>query len=440
MSRFRQIYNIWGVFAGPVPATGLHFEDYNGEGHNDTQLGIFDFNRLKQIDRVNSFVYGFDIEKVNVTQLGLRSLVDRVIVNRPTIQVSFDYALVGVRNEARLGFVVNYPDVSGNYILNEDVCCFNNFTGQNTDYRNIFVAVSPDNTDLNDNINNQFTDINEIDPKNLFVFAFGNCYLNSYNVSAAVGTFPQASVGYLCDNVMAYASGSGMNIPAVHPKSGNLISGIKFTIPRAESVRYPSVIRPGDITLKIGNISGYTINEATDALFGVNSSGLPIQAFNLNVGLVRDDLRSIGYALPINRKLTLPIIAQLDITTVIGDNYSGNLVSLLNQNKNYDILINMFNNTGCDTPKDIAIQYKLKPVKLESVNYNYNLNGNLTANFSFSAEIDVNNLNKGLFISGLLNTPFPIIPYYFLLLQDNKGGMLLTDTDNPIIISKLPVI
>ena len=78
----------------------------------------------------------------------------------------------------------------------------------------------------------------------------------------------------------------------VESKTGTLIDGIKFVIPHAESIATPSVFRPGDITLKIGSFSGNTgvFNETEEALFGVSSSGIPIQSFSLSVGLEREEL------------------------------------------------------------------------------------------------------------------------------------------------------
>jgi hypothetical protein len=520
MSRFRQIYNIWGLWASEPPATGYCFSNYADQKHNNPELGLFDHNLLHQIDRIQNIGYSVSIDRTNLAQLGTRSLVGRPIVNHPNVELSLSYLIAGVRNEDRLGFVTNYQDFTGNLHLSQDTCCFQNFTGYDTDSRNVFIAISPDQSDLANRIQDVENPNGDINPSSLFVFGFGNCYLNSYRVNASVGSFPVASVGFICDNIMAYSSGSGVNIPAVLPKTGSLVPNVKFTIPRLTSIPSPSVIQPKDITLEITNLfnpvgtlyneiflfnkqtnlynkirvsgdygnetllinNGETIppsgyfsglylknttsdlynqlftsgtdgnqvvlsysgvsyqnsgffdilylknitnnryvglntfgdlnnenvlinnleftNYPTDALFGVNSSGVPIQSFDMSVNLDREDLKAMGYVLPIDRKVNFPIFANLNFSTIVGDNFSGSLIDKIQKNQSYDLIVNMYN-PGC-TPlltRQIGIQYKIKNAKLENFNYNHDLNSNLTANFGFRAEIDISN-EKGMFISG----------------------------------------
>ena len=434
--RYRQIHNIWAVCVSDAPATGYCYADYNGTKHNNPNLTPFDENLLKPIDRVTAFTYGFNIDRTNITQLGVRGLIDRAIVNRPDIQVNFNYWSVGVRNESRIGLVVNYNNASGSPIFSSDQCCFNNLTGQDTDSRNVFVAVSPDNTDLNNNIKG----INQdalIHPSDLFVFGFGNCYLNSYQTRAAVGQLPQTSVGYVCSNIVGYTSGSGANIPAVYSKSGNLVNGTYFTIPRVVSSTTPSVIRPKDIVLQISDINSTYSNDAT---WGISSSGLAIQSFDLAVNLTREDLRTVGHILPVDRRVNFPILATVNIGSIIDNNYSGNLSQILDRNKSYDITVNMYNPSCSFSGREIAVQYKLKNAKFESVSYDYGIGNNLVGNFGFSAEIDVHNPNKGLFISGLLNEQLPEYPYNYLVLGNNATGFFFLDDGNLLIVNETSIV
>ena len=436
----RQLYNLWAVYASVPPATGFLYTDYLGEGHNNPELSLFDTNLLQQIDRVNSFNYSFNVDRTNLTQLGKRDLIDNVIVNRPSVQVGFDYWMIDVKNESRLGFAVNYPDVWGNPISNEEICFIRNFTGQQTDYRNLFVAVSPDNGDLRNRINDRFSPFygeKELNPSGLFVYGFGNCYINSYQVNLSVGNIPRASVGYICDNVMGFLSGSGVSTPAVLPKSGNIVPDVKFTIPPLDSSPNPIVILPGDITIKLGNTpaTGFSVTELSDVLFGVSSSGIPIQSFSMSVDLPREDLRSIGYVLPVDRRINFPVFAKINLSSLIGDSHTGSLIDILNENKSHDLLITMYN-PGCGSNKDIAIQYKIKNAKLENVNYDYNLTNNLVGNFSFTAEIDVNNPSKGIFISGAANNIYPEFPFNYLLLGTDQTGFLQTPQYNVLITSQ----
>lgn len=568
MSRSRQIHNLWSFSAGPAPATGFHFSDYNNNLINNPNLTIFDKNLVKQLDRIQSVDYSVNVERLDLKQLGVRDLIDRPIINKPTIDLSFNYLIAGVRNEDRLGFIINHMDISGVPIYNQDTCFLNNFTGQNTDYRNLFVAIAPDNEDINERVSDQFTAIGQnsgtLEPKDLFVFGFGNCYFNSYSIRASVGTFPDATISYVCENMMAYSSGSGVNIPSILPKSGNLVSGVYLTIPRPESIRDVSVIRPSDIMVSINSeapedtfdyiylyntqstgynkiqISGdighetllmysgisnpsinyfneiyiknltdnsynlvkssgsntnlhllvhsginanindlnvfgaltlrnisnniyYEINttgifnhenvvifpnnninyinlQTTYPTFGIND--LAIQSFDLSVNLERQNLQSIGYVLPVDRRFNFPVFADFNFSTLVSDNQSGNFIEMLNTNSSYNILVNMYNPCcGRMTGAELAIQYKLKPSKLTKIFYSYNLFNNLVANFSFSTEIDANNTQKGLFISGLLDNT-SIIPddnyiYYYLLLESGKTGFFLTEDNDLLIVNDI---
>ncbi len=261
-----QKYNIWGLFAGPAPASGFHYSDYNNIGMANSNLTIFDNNLLSQIDRVNSFSYDFSVQRQDLKQFGVRSLVGRSIVERPSIKVDFSYWMVGLRNENNLGLLVNYINVTGSPVLSQDECIFNAFTGHDTDVRNLFLAVSPDNTDIDNNVGDQFSS-QLMSPSNLFVMGFGDCYLTSYGITASVGNIPKVSLSYIGDNVTAYASGSGCNVPAIDSQSGKLISGVYFTIPQAITYGDPAALSPGDIHLRIGSISGTTISETNQALF-----------------------------------------------------------------------------------------------------------------------------------------------------------------------------
>jgi hypothetical protein len=433
-SRYRQIHNIWSVCVGPSPATGYHYSDYNNVGHNNSQLTLFDNNLVLPLDRINNFQYRLDISRENITQLGTRGLVDRKIVNRPQVQLNFGYWIAGVRNESRLGFVVNYPDPTGALFLSQETCCISNFTGRNTDYRNIFVAVSPIEMDVNSNVSNQFSAQSNrndpLSPSGLLVFAFGDCYLTSYSINASVGQIPQATVSYVGDNIMVYNSGSGVNIPAVDPKSGNLINNINFTIPRTDSFKSPAILRPSDITLHIqeNNI------DSPSGLLGISSMGMSIQSLDVKMNLDREDLRSIGYILPIDRRVNFPVLVDVSISNTIDNNISGNLSQILKDNKTYDLLVNMYNPACPNTSGNpIGMQLKIHNAKYVSTAYRYGLNNNLIGDFSFTAEIDVNNAAKGFFISGQWNTPPGDFPFNFVVSQSNFTGFVFTP-DNYLII------
>lgn len=574
MPRYRQIYNIFGVFAGSAPATGFHYLDYNGIPANNPNLTIFDTNLLKQIDRVNSLGYSIGFDETNITQLGERGLVDRIIVNRPTVNLDFAYYVAGVRNENNLGFIVNYPDITGRPIYSTEESCIKNFTGYETDSRNIFVAVAPDFEDLSNRIKDPFSIFqgrsDTLHPRDLMVYGFGNCYLNSYKLSAAIGEIPYVNIGYVCDNLMYYNSGSGARIPAIESRSGTLIKDAVFTIPRMESVPSPSVIRPKDITVDIGKYAypsitgmgagsvsfvegvgnyfsdnrywhayrvypykiingtqyfgtGYTQAQSrvddnfvsyhasvtwprnysadgyrvffyrststpfnfflanryycdtyatsildgsgieigllgptsaptpmftspifvplSGATLGTSSINIPMQNFELSMGLDREDLKSIGHVSTIDRRLNFPVFVDFDFSSIVGEGMSGSLVDRIKDNTSYDFIINMYNPNCGETGRQLALKYNLYNAKLVEASNAISLSSKLISNFKFRAETDIGKIGKMFVMSGLLNSPFPAFPYNYLMLQNLNSGFLFTQDGNLLITSQnIPTI
>ena len=101
----------------------------------------------------------------------------------------------------------------------------------------------------------------------------------------------------------------------------------------------------------------------------------------------------------------------------------------------------MYNSSCSGLNGEIAVQYKLKDTKFTAVDYEYGIGSNLIGNFTFVSEIDVNNNDKGLFISGLLNTSPPEYPYDYLVLgtgipQFPSLLFLLTENNDTLILGE----
>ena len=110
MARPNVIYNCQGLFVGPAPETGYNFIAYTGGPPTNDHSNLYQqLNLLHPIDRVQSISYSINVPHTNVTQINKRGMVDRPIVNYPTVSLNFNYLLCGTKNEARLGFNVNYP-------------------------------------------------------------------------------------------------------------------------------------------------------------------------------------------------------------------------------------------------------------------------------------------------------------------------------------------
>ena len=80
MPRNRVIYNSEALFAGQKVGEACYQED---EG----------VNSIKQLHRVQSANYNFNIARTDINQYGELAAVDRIITDTPTVALDFSYYL-----------------------------------------------------------------------------------------------------------------------------------------------------------------------------------------------------------------------------------------------------------------------------------------------------------------------------------------------------------
>jgi len=474
MSRNRTIYNVEALYVGPAPDTGYHFIDYSGFFNNECTLNSYSVNLIKHLPRVQNVSYNIEAGRVNILELGKRSTIKRQIFDPPDIKLNFEYIQVGVLNELRLGFYCNYPRNYSPYFgipYYEDtynVCSINGFIirtdekEQNEirwpylyrDKRNLFVAVNQNQLDLK--TGNTYYEIDS-NAKNWGVYAFGGCYITNYSTSASVGDFPRVNVSYTADNLKFYSSGSGVDIPAVNTKTYSGISGVKFALPSpVDGTLLPSCLLPGDITLDIYSKSQRTgipalqgglyldIEPSQDSFisnFGSDFSDLKIQSYTIDLSLERRSLKSFGYKLSTDKIITFPLFINTSFTALVGDIGTGSIENLIKQDKDYFISINLKNplNKG-EVSKGIAVKYDFKKSKFVSINYDAGIGRNKSVTFNYVTEIDPDDLSKGFFISGLLNTDITGIsqlPYDEWVTE--LGENVVTETSENIVVGSYVV-
>lgn len=410
MATNRTIYNNQLLYVGPAPASGYHFADVNGV---PTFFGVN--NLIQPLKRVNSFSYKIDTYVTRASEIGSASNIYDYNLQAPVVSINFDYNIKDLRNEARMGFYVKlspsnldlldggqvYPSgniLSGfsfsdqNYPYNSNLSQATNATFgypyKYRDKRNLFLTINP-NPD--DSIGNSGSGFN--------VLAFGNCYINSYKISARVNDFPKASVGYVADNVVFYSSGTSGISPYVEPKSGLMNSGVRFTIPSYNSAveengNTISVLLPGDMTIDI--FSANTTNKSGQSII-LQDAG--IQAFDINLPLTRDNLNNLGYELAIDRQLGTPITVDMSFAAIYKNLMaSGNIIDLIGKESKYDIAIKLNKNNIT------LVRYDLRGAKLKDYSYDSAIGSNANINFSFYCDMDLTYpSSRGLYMSGLMS-------------------------------------
>lgn len=178
------------------------------------------------------------------------------------------------------------------------------------------------------------------------------------------------------------------SLPSVDPEEVIDTNNLYFTI-------YPQNIN--SYTEQVSALQAGDIQFILTGAFGFDNTNLKVQDFNLNFELPRIPLKKVGKEYPFVRELTFPIKAQLEINTIVGNLEQNNLTDLICNKESYDF--NIAFNEPCT--KKLSAVYEFKGAKLISQNFTTDIGNNSTMSAVYEVDIsDINNSNKGLFISG----------------------------------------
>lgn len=376
----RIIYQSESLFVGPSPATGRHFT-----------LGTSGTNLVTGLYRVQSVSHDFSFERTNVNQYGELGAIDRPILNTPTVNLNISYLLANMWNERALGFVTN-----GN------TSCLSGILSKNSDEKNYFIKTMAEGAD---SIDNAGTAANTI--------GFGNGYITSYTSQASVGGLPTVDIGVQALNMAIYAGASALSLPSVNPVDGQPTTGWIFTLPTAASSPGTgdldiSSLRPGDITLSFKERQAEDEGILTNATgtyqtLGVNLENANIQNYNISFNLNRETISKLGSRYAFSREPVFPLDVTCSVEAVVGDLTTGNLSSLINCDKSYDITIKLHRPDQCSPgTKPVIAQYNLRNAKLNSQSFSSSIGSNKTVTLEFGSQIGGPQQSTiGLFMSGI---------------------------------------
>jgi len=365
MARNRIIYQSEALYAGPSPATGNHFTDQQLESGT----------LVKQLHRVQSANYSFNIARQDVNQFGELAAIDRVILESPTVSLDFSYLLNSLANEEELGFAP----------LDGSSSCISGILNKTQDERNYFIRTVSEGTDalgVGSGLANQS------------VIGIGNGFISSYSTEGSVGNFPTVTVNVEALNMAFDAGVTGNHIPAVDPTNGAKLTGIKYALSNAVSsigAAGVSALRPGDITLELGEFE-------SDNNAGTKINDAKIQSYTLSFDLAREPLQKLGSKFAFAREITFPVTVTLSVDALLGDLTTGNLSDIVTADKNYDMSVTLRN----PTDSTVAAKYTLKRAKLDSQEFSSSIGDNKSVTLTFSSQIGgPNQTDRGLFMSGV---------------------------------------
>lgn len=421
MPKNQFIYNQISAYAGPAPGSSFHWIANDGGLSNDWLDASGDNNSLLfPLNRVISTSFSFSPRRASMVHLGDLGTIARPILENTDITLNIDYYLMGLINEQRLGLQCNIPYgdplfgpmlygtgriplLSGLYSRDTSRSSESEFGWPllTREPRNLFFGAQKDSLDFNStssgyNFETRYrnTDVN--------VYAFGDCYLTSYRCSAGIRQLPMVSTSFICNNLDLHGSGVGLPIPSIEPRSYFIQSGFKFSIPNNfQGTGLPTVLLPRDISLSIRKQSNNSENLTN--LF-LDYSDIKIQSFNFDFNLSRTPLYGVGYKYPADRKITWPVISNLNISLLPGDPKVSSLVNLIKEDENYDISIKMNYQRGAMF-NGTAIQYDFIGAKFNEYSSNLSIQDRNLINLGFTTELHPLKTNYGLFISGYLGIP-----------------------------------
>ena len=377
MPRNRIIYQSEALYAGPSPATGFHL---TSGITNVPWVGPTGNSLVKQLQRIQTANYSFNVERTDVNQYGQLAAIDRVILNSPTVSLDFSYLLGNLSNENILGLTI----ASGN--SDSAVSAISGFLNKTSDERNYFIRTTPEGTDAvgltSDSVNDNG------------VIGIGNGTITSYSTEGSVGNFPTTTINVEGLNMNFQKGISGNFVPAVNPVNGSALQNYYQLSQATQNVGVGSgnaisALRPGDVTLSLSN----------SLASGVDVNSMNIQSYTLSLDLGRTPIQRLGNKFAFTREIDFPLTVSLSVEAQVTEMNAGNLADLVSDDSatfTPSITIKSPNDSNLTMAK-----FLLKGAKLDSQEYSTDIGSNKSVTLTFSSQIGgPQDTNNGLFING----------------------------------------
>jgi len=350
-----------------------------------------------QLNRVQSANYSFTINRQDVNQFGDLARIDSLVLEPPTVSLDFSYYLTDGFNERALGFFV---ETTGDAMNRGGAGTGNgeaNFaSGHLTSSSgvNFYILTSPDGVDLNQAGTGVALDSAD------HTIGIGNCYVSDYSVELAVGSLATVNLtveGANMNSTLSAASGAIVS-PAINQESGTPWTTNKVGLPNPTkdggitggTGEAPiTALRPGDVTLDLGDLAGSSLVNISGA------DGAHIQSASISLPLSRSPIDRLGSRFPFAREVDFPVSATLNVSAVLANAQAADLASILNSGVS----------TASITVKDSngvpAAVYSMKGLKIDSQSFSSSIGSNKTVDMTFSTQIGgPNDILNGVFMSG----------------------------------------
>jgi hypothetical protein len=353
----------------------------------------------KQLKRVQSANYSFEITRQDVNQFGQLARIDALVLQSPTVSLDFSYYLADGFNESALGFYMQGsgtptgPTGAGNFASGQMV---------SSSGINFYIVTDSEGIDLN------YDNASATALSGKGVIGIGNGFITDYTVNAAVGDLPTVSVsveglGFCAATYGVNGNVTGFVGPAINPEFGTkLFTGtgdyVKLPLPTiGDGV---TALRPGDITLNFGSFTGTGATPSSN-LSGAGS--INIQSVSLSLPLSRTPIERLGSRFAFARVTDFPVTATMSVNALVNEVDARNLADMIDDGAERDITLSI-KKPGS---QELAVVYTFKAARLNSESYSSDIGSNKSVDLSFSTQIGgPNDLVHGVYFSGASATAF----------------------------------
>ena len=329
-------------------------------------------SNLTGLKRVQSASVNFAFARERFKQIGSPDYVGQVQVKNADIGLDVNYLYSNGTNEAMMGLNVNGEDSTAlKYIKKE-----------NQD-RNYYILMGTGDNDA--------PNTTEVFKNKFNVMALGNVFLDSYSLSASVGSPVAVSSSLSAYNVVMNeynSSTNGETIPAINttkvgPGEPVLDKNYKITSSVFQNTtnrdgNIHSAFSAGDIELILANV-----NEPGIEFTGSSPArSATITSMDVGFAIERTDLYGLGSMYPYGKRAVLPILGTLNFSALATEFTSGNLNTFLSGENNYNFTFNIKDRCSGQT----GLQMVVENAQLDSQGLSDTLgdNASITASFGFS--------------------------------------------------------
>lgn len=282
---------------------------------------------VTRLDFVQGYDFGIDIQRTPLKQIGSDSFANKQASLAPDVNLNFEYLLNDGWNEKYVGLDIYNNQNSTNPF---------NTVFSSTGDRNIYITIA----DNNGSDQNALTGIN-----NTYILGVGNAYLTNYTVSVSVNQLARASCSFVGANAVIQNMASVFELPSVNTLGSgqpSTTSVAKFSFSgNSRTQEYINEFKEAFdggcpySNCKITPIYTKWVNQSSTSpiTFGIfgdiadasNQFFNNFQSMELSFDFERKALYGFGSNYPYTRKVQMPAVGTLNLTSLVDQRVYENL-------------------------------------------------------------------------------------------------------------------